>query len=274
MSQYAAKNWCFTINNFTEEELVRVREFCRGCSFAIFQIEKGEEGTRHIQGYCQLSSKQRLGWLKKNFNSRAHYEGARGSPKQNVEYCSKLDTRECDPETFGELRCQGHRSDLESIPVLLAEGGLELVRQEAPVAYIKYTRGIQAMASALVRRRDFKTQVLWYWGPTGTGKSKTAFELYPHAYFKSGGSRWWDGYEGEECVIVDDYRRDLCTFSELLRLFDRYPYRVEFKGGSREFTSRCIIITTPKPPRETWEGRTDEDIAQLLRRIDEIKEFK
>jgi len=125
--------------------------------------------------------------------------------------------------------------------------------------------------------RSFKTEVYWYYGPTGTGKSRAANVEAPHAYWKSPVDKWWDGYSGQEDVIVDDYRRDLCTFATLLRLFDRYPLRVEYKGGSCEFRSKRIFITSPKSPKDTWtEGekpRTDEDIQQLLRRITKIVHF-
>lgn len=97
--------------------------------------------------------------------------------------------------------------------------------------------------------------------------------MFPDAYVKMGTNKWWDGYEQQECVIVDDYRRDLCTFAELLRLFDRYPMRVECKGASVEFYSKVIIITTPKAPADTWEGRCEEDIRQLERRIFEVRHF-
>lgn len=120
------------------------------------------------------------------------------------------------------------------------------------------------------RKRDFKTEVFWYHGSTGGGKSRRAAEENPGAYWKNPTTKWWDGYQQEDCVIIDDYRRDFCTFAELLRLFDRYPLTVESKGGSTQFYSRKIVITTPRDPRSTWVGRSDEDIGQLLRRIDSI----
>ena len=85
--------------------------------------------------------------------------------------------------------------------------------------------------------------------------------------------KWWEGYDGQEVVIINDYRKDFCKFHELLNLLDRYPYRVECKGGSRQFTSKTIVITTPLSPEETWENRTSEDLGQLLRRIDNILFF-
>jgi len=74
-------------------------------------------------------------------------------------------------------------------------------------------------------------------------------------------------------VIIDDYRKDFCKFSELLRLLDRYPLRLQIKGGTVEFVARHIYITCPLAPIAIWESRTEEDIAQLTRRIEEVRNF-
>lgn len=85
--------------------------------------------------------------------------------------------------------------------------------------------------------------------------------------------KWWEGYDAHENVIIDDFRKDSIQFSSLLRLLDRYAFRVETKGASRQLLAKNIIITCPESPEELFE-HTREDIKQLLRRIDEIKEFK
>lgn len=119
--------------------------------------------------------------------------------------------------------------------------------------------------------RQQKTEVHWYYGPTGTGKSREAYRIAEAAssyYVKDPTNKWWDGYDQQDVVIIDDYRRDFATFATLLRLFDRYAMSVEYKGGTVQFNSRMIIVTSPKDPKSTWEGRSDEDIQQLMRRID------
>jgi hypothetical protein len=88
-----------------------------------------------------------------------------------------------------------------------------------------------------------------------------------------GSTKWWDGYVGQPYVIIDDYRPDLCTFSNLLQLFDRYPMRVEFKGGSCQFVAKYIFVTAPKSPRDMWCNRVEEDINQLMRRITLVRDF-
>lgn len=86
--------------------------------------------------------------------------------------------------------------------------------------------------------------------------------------------RWFCGYAGHELALIDDFRCDFCTFHFLLRLLDRYPVRVERKGGSCWFTPSHIFITAPHSPSVTFAHRSDEeDLRQLLRRITYIKDF-
>lgn len=84
-----------------------------------------------------------------------------------------------------------------------------------------------------------------------------------------GGALWFDGYEGQEVAVFDDFRPWWCRFDYLLRLLDRYPMKVPIKGGFVNWIPEIIIITTQKSIRDTFTGeyRTDEDIRQLERRV-------
>ena len=66
---------------------------------------------------------------------------------------------------------------------------------------------------------------------TGTGKSRWAFEMAKTCesyYYKTKG-KWWDLYENEKCVIWDDFRGSDYEFNELLKLCDRYPYKIHMQ---------------------------------------------
>ena len=287
------RNYVFTFNNYTEADLVVLRGLCShdddSCTYVGFQPERGAAGTPHLQGLVIWKNAITVQACAKRLNGGrragggAHVEPMRGSAAQAKTYSSKEDTRD-EGAGFGFAEWgtlpagagagQGHRTDFEELYDALKAGGtIEDACDTNPGLFIRHHGGIVAAQCLLRRPRTEPTKVFWFYGPTGTGKSRAAFEAYPGAYMKMGGNKWWDGYQQEECVIIDDYRRDLCTFSFLLQLFDRYPLRVEYKGGSMQFNSKVIIVTSPKNPRDTWEGRSEEDIGQLTRRIHEVRHF-
>ena len=211
-----------------------------------------------------------------------HLEPMRGTFEQARAYCSKEESR--DPEADFELfergdkptnaGVPGGRSDLQDIGAIISSGGgSRQVFDADPGGFIKFHRGIEAAVRLLQEPRDFKTDVYWYCGPTGSGKTRAAQSEAPDAYWKNCSDLWWDGYCGQSDVILDDYRCDFCKFSYLLRLFDRYPLIVQYKGGTVHFRAKRIFVTSPLRPDSMWDKRTPEDLAQLGRRITEIKQF-
>ena len=208
-----------------------------------------------------------------------HVERCKGNPTQNRAYCSKEDTRDSEApfgfEEFGTIPAGGGtRTDLQSVCALIKEGKREReIFEEAGETYIRNCRGIQRALSLMDAPRSFKTVVHWYHGPTGSGKSRAAQEESLDAYWKSSSNSWWDGYSGQDTTIIDDYRIDFCKFNTLLNLMDRYPMKVEYKGGVCEFRSKKLIITSPFDPARAWHNQCAEDIEQLLRRIDVVEAF-
>lgn len=122
------------------------------------------------------------------------------------------------------------------------------------------------------RQRSEPPEVYWFYGSTGTGKTREAYRRAPDAYFTTSSLAWWCGYDGHEDVIVDDFRSSFCRLEYLLRLLDRYPFQVAIKGGHRQFLAKRIFITSAFSPRELFAGGAD-NVDQLLRRITECVHF-
>jgi len=278
------RNWCFTLNNYVAgihpvlESIV-----CeRGATHCAYQPEVGESGTKHLQGVLSFSNPRTMAGVKKLFTDigrGVHLEAMRGSYAQALAYCQKEESRDA-TAAFGFTEHgdapagQGARSDLAQVALLASTGS---TISEIAIAhgsdFIRYHSGIRALVSLNEPRRSWVTEVYWFWGPTGTGKTRAAFAEAPDAYFKNPSTKWWDGYQRHEDVIIDDFRADFSTFASLLRLTDRYPLEFEIKGGTCQCVIKRLFITTPKIPQETWVNRTDEDINQLMRRITEVRYF-
>lgn len=109
-----------------------------------------------------------------------------------------------------------------------------------------------------------------FWGPTGTGKTRRAWELGGlDAYPKIPNTKFWDGYQGQKVVIIDEFRGDV-SMSNLLRWFDRYPVLVEIKGGSTILCAEVIYITSNLSPREWYRDLDEATVDALLRRLDVV----
>lgn len=140
------------------------------------------------------------------------------------------------------------------------------------MAFVRNHSGLRALKSALTPKiwRD-NIKVVWLYGPTGRGKShllaKIARTPGVDAYWKPTG-QWFEGYNGELFIFMDDFRAGDMQFSDLLKLLDKFPVRVPIKGSSAMVAADKIFITTPQEPNITYNEH--EDIEQLLRRIDYI----
>lgn len=257
------KKWAFTLNNFSVKE----REFLEqlSCNFIKFGEEVGESGTNHLQGFVIFKTDYRRSGLKK-LNQRISWRLCKGSDEQNLNYVSKDMTNIFERD----YRSQGKRTDLLALAKAVADGGVKKVVEEMPDMYIKFHAGIDKLAWRLQKPREDPPIVTWIYGETGKGKTRSVFELHDisNIWISGKNLQWWDGYENQEVVLIDDFRRDFCTFHELLRILDRYPYKVAIKGGFRELNSKYIYITSPFSPGETYETR--EDLEQLTRRITKI----
>lgn len=172
----------------------------------------------------------------------------------------------------GELRTcmQGHRSDLESIRDKLDKREpLKRIAEEHFGDFIRYHRGFEKyriLCSLL--QRTWKSEVIILTGRTGIGKSRYCAENYPNAFWKRKGD-WWDGYDGHDIVIIDEFYGWL-PLDTMLRLMDRYPLMVDTKGSAVEFVAKTICITSNNPWEEWYTWKSQELKDAFSRRIDKF----
>jgi len=266
-----SRNWLFTINN--PGDIDPEVSFGVNYKFLVYQLEKGENGTPHYQGYVMFKTNKRLSALKK-LCKEAHWEIRRGSHKQAKDYCTKEDTRVKGPFTFGIEPEQGKRTDLDAVKESIDSGAtMKDVAETHFSSFVKYERGIRSYLNLKTNKRDFKTQVFVCYGPTGTGKSMYCDQMCkdPYWYYPQKDGKWWDGYNGQSDVIIDEFYGQI-LWSTLLRLLDRYPVEVEVKGGTFNFAPKRIFITSNKEPIEWYINKVDQ-FQTLRRRLEYIMYF-
>ena len=265
-----ARSYVFTLNNYTEEEVEKIKTL--KYKYIIIGDEIGKSGTPHLQGYINFSSPTSFNTIKKAI-PKAHIEPAKGNPRQNYEYCSKEKILYED----GEQPAPGKRKDIDTIKEYIETNTnpnmSDIIDNHA--TSLQSIRLAETLLKYKEKPRDPKNppNILWYYGDTETGKTRKAQEDHPNAYIKDNSNKWFEGYDAHETIIIDDMRYDTFPYNHLLRILDRYPNRLECKGGSRQNLAKTIIITAPQNPQEMFEGKITENIGQLIRRIHEIKIF-
>ena len=259
----AYNRFCFTLNNWTPEEVDVLKAL--SYKYLILGFETAPTtGTPHIQGYVSLKKRTRWNTFKAQIPERSHIEPCRGSHAQNVDYCKKGG----DFQEFGQI-AQGDRVDLDGARTCAIENGMRAVTR---IYGFQAIRTAEKFLAYNERVRDWVPTVWWLWGPPGVGKTQRAAEIaseYTDVYWKPPESKWWDGYDAHDCIVLDDYRGSMFKLSYLLRLLDSKPMSSEVKGGYRQILARCFIITSIKHPRDCY-NLPHEPVQQLLRRITHV----
>lgn len=283
-------SYCYTINNYDESDLQRLRALHPDkVSFLLAGREVAPvTGTPHLQGYlwtvlpCTLQQVQRL----LGGSAWAGVPGPDKPPTHWLEYCTKEDTDALQLGTIPEDQAhrddvplpgqRGKRNDLLDAKHAIDSGSSvqDLMDKDATFAVVaKYRAFLEHYASHKRRRTVFcAPTVTVYYGTTGCGKTRRAYEEAedPYVWGPSQGS-WFDGYQGQTDVILDEFRGQL-PFGCLLQLLDGYPgVKVQVKGGMALWCAKRVWITSPTGPREWYPNlAADDRIDQLTRRLSAV----
>lgn len=235
-----------------------------------------DTGRLHYHVYCEFVKQQTVASVKEIFGDPTiHVEKRRGTAQQAREYVLK-DKNEFEPLEFGVMSKQGRRTDLEGVMESI-QGGASMadLAEKHPAEFIKYSGGISRARFLLTSKRakmeDRDVEVSVFYGPAGSGKTRAVFDLHRGDLFKldAGNSVWFDGYEGESVLLIDDFYGWI-KYGQLLNILDRYPLRLDVKGGHTWAQWTKVYITSNRHP-ESWysQGMT----PALERRLHNIRDF-
>jgi len=269
MSRQRSRTWCLTINNFTEADIKALQAL--KTTYLIIGYEEGKEETPHIQGFLRLKNPMTMTALSKKL-PRAHLEVNHGTPEQAAEYCKK----EGRFEETGELQTASDGGLKEKARwarniKLAEENKLEEIKEQDPAGYVRMLRNLkQIRTDAMAQVEIIRDDNQWFCGPPETGKSRKAHADYPNAYWKEP-NKWWDGYQGQETVIIDDLEQDAAYMLHFIKRWaDRYPVSGETKGGVIPLTHKRLVITSNYTPEEIW---TNQQSQVAVRRRFQVTRF-
>lgn len=272
-SSSRARGYCFTWNNppggaDAAQALVDSAVSGTTCYCVAGREVAPTTGTFHLQGYIYCKNKISSSRVRAMFPG-AHVELANGSPSQNLAYCMK-DGDYVEANVSHRPVGQGARMDLRGLKDACHSGRYTVCSA--------IDAGIITSGSALrtwdrlerTRRAPERPDVRvgWFWGDTGAGKSRKAVEIAKEVagddwYLFSDEHGWWDGYDGQRFIIVDDCSPTSPGIGMLLRLCDRYPLNLGGKGTNRACRADRVIVTSHWDPNDIGGDRS----AELVRRL-------
>lgn len=147
--------------------------------------------------------------------------------------------------------------------------------------YVRIYKGIAHAIDLMAKPKPYVPRrpltVVAYWGKAGTGKT---FACQQHVMSENESmwiadmekihNGWYDGYQGEKYVLLDDFRGDVMKPHVLLNLIDNHDAARPIKGGYVPFSPEYLFITSPDHPINwwpQWTAKSDNNWAQLKRRI-------
>jgi len=268
-----SRGWCFTLNNYTQAEYIQLQEI--DCRYIILGKEIGATGTPHIQGYVYFDNAKSRRTVSR-LCTRAHLEPRYGSNQQATDYCKKEGSfweKGTPPMDSEEARKKGSNAVKVAWDIILdhvRRGDTEWVAKNYPKIYIQLKPRLESLHQPTIQPILGELDHEWWVGPSGSGKSRLLWELYPTHYEKPL-NKWWDGYKHEPIVAIEEWSpANTCTTSALKRWADRYPFAGEIKGGVMcRLRPRKIIVLSNYTIEQCFTMREDQE--PMLRRFKVMK---
>lgn len=269
-----SRKFCFTRNNPTET-LEELADACAaaGAKYILIGKERAPgTGTLHYQGFLYWPNPRSFR-ATIELLAGSHVEIARGSFKQNSDYCKK----EGDFIERGDLpldpveKGDRERDRWNTAWDLAKAGSIEEIAVDIRIRYYCTLRRIAA---------DFMRAIpdlggvcgIWVHGESGSGKTRTVKVQFPSAFPKPR-NIWWDGYTGQETVLLDDVDKyNVSLGGHLKHWADFAAFIGEKKGGSIIIRPKLFIVTSQYTIEQIWDD--PETRVALGRRFTVLEKLK
>jgi len=259
---YRGKYYVSTIFDYDENDII-FNKLKDKLSYYVYGQEICPETKRkHLQ--CYFAFKDEMRWTQVRDIFRPSFVNGKSrfsSHKQCSDYCKKeglfveYGILPLERNVAGNM---ANKKKWEDTWVLAKQGDLESIDKSHLISYYntinKIRRDYAPKPKDLVYKRA-DCPNLWVYGPTRTGKSyfiRNNPEYNQSLYLKPC-NKWWDNYESEEYVLIEDVGVDHNYLGYHLKIWaDRYTYRAEVKGASVVLRPKAILVTSNYHPKEIW----------------------
>lgn len=270
-------HWCFTLNNPETHDIDCTSLFDSDVSwlppykYLVIGIEVGAEGTQHLQGYVAFQENLRFNTIKAFSPQCAvtHWEQKSkfSTYAQAADYCKKGESW----HEWGTLPVAGSVANSQRWEKALdaaKKGQFIDIPAQIQIQCYRTLKSIHNDALLASSSLDGDLVNFWYHGPPGTGKSLYARLKHPLHFLKAL-NHWWDGYEGQEVVLLDEWELSSGKFlGHHLKLWsDRYPFRPEVKGGFLPVQRpKTFIITSNYSIDDCFGPGVDPELNRAIHR--------
>lgn len=243
-----AKRWCFTSYNVDSPPVYDESV----CEYLVYGKETCPDTSRiHLQGFVCFTNRKTLAGCK-TWCAGAHFERARGTPKEASQYCKK----DGDYQEFGSLPADSRGAGgFKDLLDKASKGEIAAIKEAYPGHYLRYK-------AAIFSSIEFDTSPLenscgvWICGPPRCGKDYGVRNLAKEDLYCKPINKWWDGYRNQSTVLISDVEPDHGKWlGYFLKIWmDCYPFTAEIKGGSMLIRPKAVFVTSNFRMDEVFSG--------------------
>lgn len=265
----------FTLSaeHVSEEELLKE---LKGYTW-IGQLERGESGYKHYQGYIENGAPIRFSTLKKKFPT-IHLEPRKGTQFQAYEYATKKETRIGkvlgNMEKPPEEQKRGRGKILETLHERIRNGEkVDDIIQTSPEA-MPHIRNLRELENVIqrttARKKKYRdVKVTYLYGKTGVGKTRHVYDTYDELYTVTDYRHPFDNYNGEKVLVLDEFNSQL-QIEFMLKLLDVYPMELPARYHNKHAAHEEVWIISNLKLEELYPSVQESSPQQwkaFLRRI-------
>ncbi len=242
-----------------------------GVKYIVAQMEKATKTERvHIQLYIHMSTVKRPTSLGNYYQVKPEVfqiKKKNATPADNRAYCTDAEKRVPGTEPFEWGDCPGGQgSKLTQVAAMIKRQGLRASIKEFPATYIGHSTGMAKLDNFYQieayrgKRRAEPVRLIVVYGDAGCGKTTWADAYDPGDTFtfpeqSESGPTWFDGYQGQKTLVIQDWDDKVMKIRTLLRMCDETYHQFKVHGGYTMGTWDTIIITSNPHPSDWYNHR-------------------